>query len=203
MRFRCFLVVGAVAGLAGCRSAAIDDRANDRINDAHTTAVRRSFSPTCPDKGVVSGNCGLVLKGAATEDFRVKFRDLKCVDKDTAQCELLYQRMLDATLKQRYRLADWNEVTLTCDANPGKCDDPVAYELLLVDSHNVRVRDDYAREENEIEHERRSAQSRHAAEQVAVAGAVLGTVAAVTARGPVCHSYPSAFTGVTTTVCSP
>ena len=79
----------------------------------------------------------------------------------------------------------------------------MAYELLLVDSHNVRVRDDYAREENEIEHDRRHAQSRHAAEQVAVAGAVLGTVAAVTARGPVCRSYPSAFTGVTTTVCSP
>ena len=205
MRTPWFLLAAAAAATAitGCRSAAIDDRANERINDAHAAAVRRAFSPTCPEKGVVSGNCGLVLKRAATEDFRVKFRDLKCVDKDTATCETLYQRMLDATLKQRYRLADWDEVALTCDANPGKCDDPVAYELLLVDSHNVRVRDDYAREEQEIENERRHAHSRHAATQVAAAGALVGTVAAVAVRGPVCHSYPSAFTDVTMTVCSP
>lgn len=203
MRLHCLVIIGAATGLAGCRSSAIDDRASDRISEAHTTAVRRAFSPTCPDRNVVAGNCGLVLKRAATEEFRIKFRDLKCVDKTTEQCELLYQRMLDASLKQRYRLADWNEVALTCDANPGKCDDPVAYELLLVDSHNYRVRDDYAREENEIERDRRVAQARHVNEQIAVAGMVAGTVAAATVRGPVCRSYPSAFTGVTTTVCSP
>ncbi|CAN5923337.1 hypothetical protein BH11MYX4_BH11MYX4_65270 [soil metagenome] len=201
MRFPWLVLVTAVTGLAGCRSGAIDDRASEHVSEAHATAVRRAVYPTCADRAVVAGNCGLILKRAATEDFRVRFRDLKCVGKDTAECETLYQKMLEASLQQRYRLADWREVGLTCDANPGRCDDPVAYEMLLVDSHNLRVRDDYAREENEIESARLRAQARHVAGQIAVTSAVLGTAAAVVQRGPTCRSYPSAFTGETVTVC--
>ena len=133
----------------------------------------------------------------------MKFRDLKCKDKDAAACEVLYQKMIDAWLGQRYRLADWGAVALACDSDPGRCDDPVRYELLLVDSHNKRVRDDAARAENEIEARRADDQRQHVAGQVEVASAVLGEVAYATHKGPKCRSYPSVFAGVTNTVCTP
>lgn len=200
---RSFLVwVATVVGLAGCHSQAIDDRANEKLSDERTYATRNARYPTCPDRGVISGNCGLILKHASTEDFRVKFRDSKCVGKDDAACEALYQRMIDAWLITRYPLADWRKVVLACDSDPGRCDDPVKYELLLVDSHNVRIRDDAARAENEIEAERQDAQSRHVAAQIDTTGRILGEVAYATHKGPKCRSYPSLFGGVTNTVCT-
>jgi hypothetical protein len=201
---RSWIVLAAAAtALGGCRSGAIDDRANERVSEARVTAERQAVYPTCRDRDVVAGNCGLVLKRASTEAFRTRFRDLKCVGKDTETCELLYQKMLDASLQQRYRLADFREVALTCDASPGRCDDPVAYELMLLDSHNLRVRDDYARAENEIEASRRRDQHRHVATQIAAATAVVDSAALVMNGGRACRTYPSAFSGVTTTVCSP
>jgi hypothetical protein len=204
MRVQSFFFVGAAAaGFAGCRSQAIDDRANERLSEVRASAERSAVYPTCPDRETVAGNCGLLLKRASTEDFRARFRDKKCADKTEAACEALYQRMLDAWLVQRYRYADWREVGLVCDGNPGRCDDPVAYELLLLDSHNLRVRDDFARTENQIEAQRAAAQRRLAAQQVQVASAVLGEVAYGAHKGPKCRSYPSAFSGVTNTVCAP
>lgn len=205
MRFSWLILVGgaSVVGLAGCRSQNIDDRANEKLSDERSYAQRNARYPTCPDRGVIDGNCGLILKRASTEDFRVKFRDSKCVGKEDAGCEALFQKMIDSWLIKRYPLADWREVGLTCDGDPGRCDDPVQYELLLVDSHNVRIRDESARAENEIEREREHAQSQHAAAQLNTAVAVASVVAVATHRGPVCHSYPSVFEGVTHTVCSP
>ncbi len=193
----------AVVGLGSCRSNAIDDRASEQLNELRVTAERNAVYPTCPDRQAVSGNCGLLLKRASTEEFRTKFRDLKCVNKDGPACEALYQKMIDAWLAQRYRFADWAAVGLTCDSEPGRCDDPVAYELLLVDSHNSRVRDEAARAENEIEARRAFEQEAHVARQVAVASAVLGEVAYATHDGPKCRSYPSVFAGATNTVCTP
>lgn len=204
MDSRSFLVwAAALVGLAGCRSGAIDDRANERLNDVRTSAEREAIYPTCPDRAAVGANCGLLLKRAASEDFRTKFRDLKCVNKDAAACEVLYQKMIDAWLAQRYRHADWRSVALACDTDPGSCDDPVRYELLLVDSHNAHVRDDAARAENEIEAQREEEQRQHVARQVEVASAVIGEVAYATHDGPKCRSYPSVFAGVTNTVCTP
>lgn len=192
----------ALLGLAGCRSGAIDDRANESLNEARVTAEREAVYPTCPDRAAIGSNCGLLLKRASTEEFRTRFRDLKCVAKDGPACEALYQKMLDASLVQRYRRADWAAVGLTCDREPGRCDDPVRYELLLVDSHNLHVREDAARAENEIEARRAEEQQRHVAGQVALASAIVGEVAYVTHDGPKCRSYPSVFAGVTTTVCT-
>jgi hypothetical protein len=192
----------SVAGLAGCRSQAIDDRASEKLSEVRASAERNAVYPTCRDPATITGNCGLILKRASTEDFRVKFRESKCVGKDDAACETLYQKTIDAWLVQRYRSADWPEVALTCDGNPGRCDDPVAYELLLLDSHNLRIRDDYARAENQIEAHRAKAQREHVARQVSVASAVIGEVAYASHEGPKCRSYPSAFSGVTNTVCT-
>ncbi len=197
------LWAAVVVGLSGCRSGAIDDRANENLNDARVTAEREAVYPTCPDRAAVAGNCGLLLKRASSEDFRTKFRDLKCVGKDAPACEQLYQKMIDAWLAQRYRLADWGAVALSCDSDPGSCDDPVRYELRLVDSHNRRVRDDAARAESEIEARREREQDAHVSHQVAVASAVIGEVAYATHDGPKCRSYPSVFAGVTNTVCTP
>jgi hypothetical protein len=204
MSSRSFVVwAAALLGIAGCRSGAIDDRANEQLNDARVTAERAAVYPTCPDRAAIGGNCGLLLKRASTEEFRTRFRDLECVNRDAAACEQLYQKMLDAWLAQRYRLADWGAVAMSCDSNPGSCDDPVRYELLLVDSHNRRVRDDAARAENEIEARRAEEQRAHVGHQLAVASAVLGEVAYATHDGPKCRSYPSVFAGVTSTVCTP
>lgn len=192
-----------VAMLAGCRSQAIDDRANDKLSDARASAERNAIYPTCRDRSTITGNCGLILERASTEDFRVKFRERKCVGKEDAACETLYRKMLDAWLIQRYRLADWREVGLTCDGSPGRCDDPVAYELLLLDSHNRRIRDDAARAENEIEARREEEQNRHVDEQVTTASVVVGEIGYAVHKGPKCRSYPSAFFGVTNTVCTP
>lgn len=193
----------AAVGMIGCRSGAIDDRANENVNEARVSAEREAIYPTCPDRAAVGGNCGLILRRASSEDFRTKFRDLKCVGKDAPTCEQLYQKMIDAWLAQRYRLADWGAVALSCDSDPGSCDDPVRYELRLVDSHNHRVRDDAARAENEIEARREREQSAHMNRQVAVASAVIGEVAYATHDGPKCRSYPSVFAGVTNTICTP
>ncbi len=197
-----FVVFAALVGLAGCRSGAVDDRANENLNEARVTAQRDAVYPTCPDRAVISGNCGLILKRASTEEFRTKFRDVKCVGRDAPACEQLYQKMIDAWLVQRYRLADWGAVTLSCNSDPGRCDDPVHYELLLVDSHNRRVRDDAARAETEIEERREREQDAHVTHQVKVASAVLGEVAYAVHDGPKCRSYPSVFAGVTNTVCT-
>ncbi len=195
------MVTLSLAGLAGCRSQAIDDRANERLSDERTHATSNARYPTCRDPAEISATCGLILKRASTEDFRVKFRATKCMVKDDAACETLYQRMIDAWLVKRYPLADWSAVGLTCDAEPGRCDDPVAYELLLVDSQNLRNRDDFAGAENRIEAEREAAQARHVNRQVAVAMRVAGEVGYALHQGPKCRSYPSAFSGVTNTIC--
>lgn len=196
-------VSAAVAGLAGCHSQDVDDRAGERLSQVRVSAERSAVYPTCRDRSTIAANCGLILKHAATEDFRTKFRDRKCVGKDEAACETLYQTMLDGWLAQRYVLADWRQVTLLCNSDPERCDDPVAYELLLVDSHNFKNRDNYAAAEKEIDHEREREQRRHGR---AVAGVAIGlgvaAVAVASRRGPTCRSYPSAFSGVTTTVCT-
>jgi hypothetical protein len=201
MRFQ-WTFFALALGLGGCVSHAIEDRANERLSDERMTAQRNARYATCPDRGVISGNCGLILKHASTEDFRAKFRDSKCVGKDDATCEVVYQRMIDAWLIARYPHADWRAVTLACDGDPGRCDDPVAYERLLLASHNTWVYGEQARAENQIDEERRAAQNAHIRAQVQGVAQVLDAAAYAAHKGPKCRSYPSAFSGVTTTICT-
>jgi hypothetical protein len=202
-----FALVAASAGLsvfaAGCHTQAINDRANEQLADVRAHAENTVVYPTCPNRAPIGGNCGLLLKRATTESFRERFRTQKCAGRTEEVCETLYQRMLDASLQQRYTKADWQAAALTCDANPGHCEDPVAYELLLLDSHNKSIRDETARAENEIERERARAHRRDAARAAAITGAVIGEVAYQTHSGPKCRTYPSVFAGITNTVCSP
>lgn len=188
---------------AGCHRQAIDDRANQKVTQVLARAERAAVYPSCADHAPIGPGCGLYMKRASTEEFRILFRDAKCQGRAAEDCQALYQRAIDAWLAQRYISADWRAVALTCDANPGRCDDPAAYELLLLDSHNFHVRDAAARAENEIELGRRAAHRRDAREGVATLTAAVGTAALLTLGAPKCRTYPSVFEGVTTTICDP
>ncbi|MBS2016074.1 MAG: hypothetical protein JST00_24550 [Deltaproteobacteria bacterium] len=185
---------------AACHDRAIDDHAEAQLAEARSSAERAAVYPTCKNPSEISAGCGLVLKRASTEDFRVKFREKKCAGRSDAQCEALFQRMLDAWLVQRYGLADFDAAARTCDADPGRCDDPAQYELLLLDSHNKRVREGAARAELEIEAARRAAHQRDAQEKTAVVGAAIDL--ATSRPAPRCRAYPTVVSGVTTVVCA-
>lgn len=184
---------------SGCRNQAIDDYIDTQVGEARGMAERSAVYPTCKVPDEITASCGLVLKRASTEDFRAKFSEKKCAGKPDADCEKLYQRMLDAWVVQRYYLADFEMAARTCDADPGRCDDPTQYELLLLDSHNKKVRDGAARAEIELEARRREAHRRDAQEKSEVVGAAIDVVAR---PAPRCRAYPTVVAGVTTVVCA-
>ena len=84
-----------------------------------------------------------------------------------------------------------------CDLHPGRCDDGVTYERMLLDSHNERVQEKYASDRERIEAERRSRHTEDMAKTLESADEVVGTVAALSGA-QVCHSYPSVFGGEVT-----
>ncbi|NOU28530.1 MAG: hypothetical protein HOO96_11550 [Polyangiaceae bacterium] len=183
--------IGA-ALLAGCYDRnAIDDRANARIDAVRSEQAHRFVYAACPADGSSDGSCGLILVHASTDAFRDKFREKKCASRTDADCEALYQRTLDAWIQQRYYAADWEGVARTCDANPGRCDDLRAYEIMLARSHNVRIQNELVHAENEIESTRRR-------EQEEAAARALGSVVQVAdlLSGPHprrCRRYPGLF----------
>jgi len=189
----------AFCALVGCRNQAIDDYIDTQVGEARGVAERSAVYPTCKVPEEITASCGLVLKRASTEDFRTKFREKKCANKTDAECETLYQRMLDAWVVQRYYLADFEMAARACDANPGRCDDPTQYELLLLDSHNKKVRDGAARAEIDLEEKRREAHRRDGQEKSELVGAAIGVVARAAPR---CRAYPTVVAGVTTVVCA-
>ena len=198
-----FLASAPIAlALGGCHTHAIDDRADAQLTEIYASGERAAIYPTCADHSPIGANCGLYTRRASTEEFRALFREKKCAGRTDEECQTLYQRAIDAWLERRYTGADWHGVALTCDANPGHCDDPVSYELLLLDSHNRAVRDATARADNEIEAGRRAAHRHDVEQAVATTTAIIGT-AAYLATTPKCRSYPSVVENVTTTICAP
>lgn len=189
----------AFCALVGCRNQAIDDYIDTQVGEARGIAERSAVYPTCKVPEEITASCGLVLKRASTQAFRTKFREKKCASKTDAECETLYQRMLDAWVVQRYYLADFETAARACDADPGRCDDPTQYELLLLDSHNKKVRDGAARAEIELEAKRREAHRRDAQEKSELVGAAVDVVAR---PAPRCRAYPTVAAGVTTVVCA-
>lgn len=190
-------------GLVGCHSGAIDDRANEEIADVRARAEHRAIYPTCADKAPLGAGCGMLLAYAGTEEYRARFRAAWCVSADEAECQARFQRAIDGWLARRYFAADWGSVADVCDRDPTACADPKHYELLLVESHNAAVRDRAARDEDAIEARRAREHRADAARTIAVADQVLGEVAYAAHRGPKCRSYPSVFSGVTSTICTP
>lgn len=113
-----------------------------------------------------------MLKYFETDEYRQLFRDKFCKTQTPEDCQIRYQRMIDVRLETRYFGADRAAVSRTCDANPGRCDDPIAYEMLMLDSHNDHVRRDAARAELAIQRRR----ARRAADIDRSLGAILGVV---------------------------
>lgn len=181
-----------VALLAGCYDrTAIDDRANARIDAVRAEQAHRFVYASCPADGSSDGSCGLILVHASSEAFRDKFREKKCSALADAACEALYQRTLDAWIQQRYYAADWEGVARTCDANPGRCDDLRAYEIMLARSHNVRIQNELVNAENQIESARRREQDEAAARAVGSVAAIADLLAGPHPRR--CRRYPGLF----------
>ena len=187
-----------MAALAtGCHASTIDARADANLTEARVATEHQIAFATCADHSRIGPNCGLIMRIAASDDFRERFRAKVCARKTNEDCDLAYRRLIDAELAQRYFAADWGEVARACDLHPGRCDDAVAYEELLMNSHNTHLQAKYSEDEERIEAARRAA---HRADEEAAVGAVLGA-AMVIGGAQVCHSYPSAFGGEAT-VCS-
>jgi hypothetical protein len=100
---------------------------------------------------------------------------MKCAGDSNDACDAKLERAEEAWLIQRYPLADFRSVDVTCDANPGRCDDGVGRELLLIDSQNLAARALGDRRENDVVARREEAQTRESA--MTTDAALLGVVA--------------------------
>jgi hypothetical protein len=188
----------------GCQSTsrAIDDRAADEMAEVHRDAQLAIVQSSCPGGRPIGPSCGLYMRYLTTPDFRERFRASRCEARTEEECQTLYERMLTAQLKERYFAADVEAVTQRCDLDPGKCDDPVAYEMLLLDSHNDEIGRRGVRAQIEVEENRRAAHARNDAENAELVGVVAAAAIASTYNGPRCLSYPSILTGALMTRCS-
>lgn len=185
--------------LAGCHAGAIDDRAEKQLSEARATAELRVSYATCADGRPFGPNCGYLLAHVNTPEFRERFRDKVCTGHSNEDCQARFERSIDAWLAQRYWAADQRAVALSCDANPASCNEPVAYERMLLDSHNSHVRANLVQDEISIEAERRA---RHAVDvdtATLTAGVVVGTALAVSGHATMYRCYPTIFGGTACT----
>ena len=134
-----FSSLALAAPLAACHATEIDVRAEAKLAESRTVAERRILYATCTDGAGLGAGCGLLTRVAGTDAFRAKFRDKVCEQKTREACQEAYERMIDAELERRYRFADHAAVDSECRLHPGRCDDGVAYEKLLMTSHNANV----------------------------------------------------------------
>ncbi len=189
------MCAGLGAALAGCHAAEVDARADAKLAESRHVAERRILYATCPDGARINPECGLLTRLVASDEFRARFREKVCQGKAPDACQEAYDRMVDAELLRRYYFADQRVVDAECTHRPGVCEDGVAYEKLLMTSHNTRAQARYDDDEQRIENERAAEHRADRAQTAAVIGTVL-TTAAIVSGGRVCHSYPSVFGGV-------
>jgi hypothetical protein len=193
-----FIACTAIFFVAGCtHQQQIDDRANRQILANHAESEREVIKLQCADGADLGPSCGLLLSHAATPEFRDRYREKKCADKTTEQCQVLYQRDVDIALADRYWAADFRSVAKRCDAEAPRCEDPLAYERDLLGSHNTRVLIEASNKQMAIESNRDHAQAADRAHAAAVAG----EVAFALHDGPKCRTYPNVLGGWNT-VCS-
>lgn len=181
----------------GC-GANYNDRAATQLSEARAQAWDQTLSPTCAvtsPEGVEGKGCGLFLERASQEDYRTRFRDRGCQQKTEAECQALFQRMIDAVLVQRYPRADFDAVKRLCDENPKRCDGPYAYELRLLESHNEHVQRDLTSREASIEAERSAAEERNTLEAVLFFGVLVADIFVHTKSTPKHRTYPSVAKG--------
>jgi len=202
-----FRLVFTGAGLlffaSGCANvhATIDREANGERRSLEAWSDRMYAFASCKDGGV-GDRCGLIVEHTAKESFREKFRERVCAAQDADGCQKAFNRYVDAQLARRYFAADRDEVARTCDLGPPKCDDSIAFERLLLASHNAAVRVKHVEAEEQIEAERARRHNARNEEVAAGLVAALAAGAAVTQLAAKCKSYADVFTGRTLTTCS-
>ncbi|CAN5920068.1 hypothetical protein BH11MYX4_BH11MYX4_05260 [soil metagenome] len=127
-----------------------------------------------------------MVERVAQRDFRDRFREQRCAGKDPSTCDALLSTAVDAWLEQRYFAADWKAVARTCEEQPGSCDAPSSYELLLLRSHDHFLRADTTRAADELGRELESERRAVAEENAVIGRGVLSAAALLLAR-PHCH----------------
>lgn len=195
------LALGSLLSV-GC-GANYNDRAESKLAEVRAKAWDDVISPTCAVRspgGVEGKGCGLFLERASQEDYRVRFRDRGCQQKTEAECQELFQRMIDAVLAQRYHHADFDGVKRICDENPKRCTGPYAYELRLLESHNEHVQTELTSAEAAIEAERSAAADRATADGLLFFGLLVADLFLPTRSSPKCRTYPSVAGGHTRAV---
>jgi hypothetical protein len=199
-RARCAItaLLASLASLPGCHSQAIDRFADSERAEIQGDVARAMVTPSCTDGSRFGPGCGLLANLMGSDRFREDFRREYCVGDDESACQALYERMFQANLRKRYYAANYDRVTLDCDARPRSCDAPSDYELRLLDSHNEEVRARGIDRELAVIDRQRESQANHKRRQ----WEVVGEVAYVLHDGPKCRSYPSVFGGVTNTICT-
>lgn len=160
MRDLLLLAAIALCG-AACRppqSAQIDHDANRESAAAKADADRDVIKLRCTNGATLAPGCGLLLAHVSTEAFRQDFRGKRCAELSTEQCQARFERDVDVTLRERYWAADRAYVARMCDAEPGRCDDPLAFEKDLLTSHNTRILIEASHRQMEIEAARNARQ---------------------------------------------
>jgi hypothetical protein len=152
LRFGVF--AAAALGIAGCHAQEIDASANAQIAAIREHTSESMMYPSCNDGAPIGPTCGLIVQRVAMPDFQMTFAEKKCAGDTEERCDAKLGRAIEAWLVQRYPLARFQAVAVTCDANPGRCDDPKQRELMLLDSQNAAVRELDAGHEFDVESER-------------------------------------------------
>lgn len=144
-----FFFVTALAALSGCGH--VDDRVEKETTVTPRAAERETalqiVYATCADGQLYAPSCGLVTRYTATDEFRARFHQTRCDGLTDDACDRLFASTIDRWIASRYESADVGRIAQLCDAHPDRCADKVAYEEMLLDSHNAAVRERYASEE--------------------------------------------------------
>jgi hypothetical protein len=147
-----------------CGASSIREQTNEEVGEIRSETKSLVVNTRCEDPNAYASSCGMMMKRLATPEFLADFRENHCRDLTEEKCDDRYNRMIAARLSQRYPLAEYQRIQQSCDANPGQCDDLVAYEQLLLYSHNAQVRRQGAMKELDAQERGRQALEQDARE---------------------------------------
>ncbi len=102
---------------------------------------------------MVKQHCGLVFNEIASPELFADFVRGVCHSFDgtvTTECSAKFMDMFIARLGERYIAADWSAISLKCRAYPLGCQQPIAVERIVLESHNAGVRAWYTKSTQEV-----------------------------------------------------
>lgn len=112
--------------------------------------------PTCDDGEKLAPDCGLITEQLATLRYRRAFLKKYCAGATADQCQHRYFDKVAAALAERYPYADPAAVGRNCRKPDADCHNLVAYELVVLETHNAAVSRFAAARKDAIERSRRA-----------------------------------------------